>query len=296
MTIVQRTLAKDISTVGVGLHSGKRITLTLHPAPENSGIVFRRVDCTPEVVLPACPQNVNDTRLATTLNIGKVFISTIEHLMSAFNGLGIDNAVVDVDGHEIPIMDGSAADFVELVRKAGIVKQNAPRSFVRVKRVIRVEEGDKWAQLEPHEGFVVDFSIAFNHPVLDATPQRDVYDMACDDYAAKIGCSRTFGFVSDFDKLRAMGLIQGGSLDNAIAVDERGIVNPEGLRNEAEFVRHKMLDAMGDLYVLGRPLLAKYTASKSGHGLNNKLLRALVSDPQAWEEAAADESLLPSLA
>lgn len=296
MTIVQRTLAKDISVVGVGLHSGKRITLSLHPAPENSGIVFRRVDCSPAVVLPAFPQNVNDTRLATTLNIGKIFISTIEHLMSAFNGLGIDNAVVDVDGHEIPIMDGSARDFVDLVRKAGIVKQQAPRMFVRVKRVIRVEEGDKWAQLEPHEGFVVDFSIAFNHPVLDATPQRDVYDMARDDYAEKIACSRTFGFVSDFDKLRAMGLIQGGSLDNAIAVDEKGVVNPEGLRNEAEFVRHKMLDAMGDLYVLGHPLLAKYTASKSGHGLNNKLLRALLSDPDAWEGAMADESLLPSLA
>ncbi|MBQ9240894.1 MAG: UDP-3-O-acyl-N-acetylglucosamine deacetylase [Duodenibacillus sp.] len=296
MTIVQRTIARDISVSGVGLHSGRRITLTLHPAAENSGIVFRRVDCSPAVVLAARPENVNDTRLATTLNVGKVFISTIEHLMSAFSGLGIDNVVVDVNDHEIPIMDGSASDFVDLVREAGIVKQQASRSFVRVKRAVRVEDGDKWAQLEPHEGFVVDFSIAFHHPVLDATPQRDVFDMARDDYALKIARSRTFGFVSDFDKLRAMGLIQGGSLDNAIAVDEKGIVNPEGLRNEAEFVRHKMLDAMGDLYVLGHPLLARYTASKSGHGLNNRLLRALVSDPDAWEMATAEEALLPSLA
>ena len=248
--IVQRTLAKEVTRVGVGLHSGRKITLTLRPADVNKGIVFRRVDCDPVVELPARPENVNDTRLATTLNVGPVFVSTIEHLMSAFNGLGIDNAVVDVDAQEIPIMDGSAADFVGMIREAGIKRQDDDRIFVRVDKTIRVEEGDKWAQLEPYSGFIVDFSIDFHHPVIDATPQRDQFDAARDDYSDKIAVNRTFGFVSDFDKLRAMGLIQGGSLQNAVAVDEKGIVNPEGLRNEAEFVRHKMLDAMGDLYVL----------------------------------------------
>ncbi len=295
MIICQHTLARQVSTSGVGLHSGRRITLTLGPAEPGKGIVFRRVDCSPAVELPARPEMVNDTRLATTLNSGQVFVSTIEHLMSALNGLGIDNAVVDVDGHEIPIMDGSAADFVALVRQAGILEQAEPRQYVRVKKTVRVEDGDKWAQLEPHEGFVLEFSIAFNHPVLDATPQRDLFDLARDDYASHIGQNRTFGFVADFDKLRAMGLIQGGSLQNAIAVDDNGIVNPEGLRNEAEFVRHKMLDAMGDLYVLGHPLLARYSAHKSGHGLNNKLLRKLLGDPQAWELSTADRSLFPSM-
>ncbi len=294
--IVQRTLAKEVTRVGVGLHSGRKITLTLRPAGVNKGIVFRRVDCDPVVELPARPENVNDTRLATTLNVGPVFVSTIEHLMSAFNGLGIDNAVVDVDAQEIPIMDGSAADFVGMIREAGIKRQDDDRIFVRVDKTIRVEEGDKWAQLEPYSGFIVDFSIDFHHPVIDATPQRDQFDAARDDYSDKIAVNRTFGFVSDFDKLRAIGLIQGGSLQNAVAVDEKGIVNPEGLRNEAEFVRHKMLDAMGDLYVLGHPLLARYSASKSGHGLNNRLLRALIEDEDAWSMGPADEREVPWLA
>ena len=257
----------------------------MRPAPPDTGIVFRRVDLTPAVDLPARAESVNDTRLATTVNEGKVIVSTIEHLMSALNGLGIDNLYVEVDAPEIPIMDGSGATFVYLIRSSGILEQNAPKRFVRVKKTVEVRDGDKWAKLEPHNGFVLDFAIAFGHPAIDSTVQHAVVDLGQETYEDAVSRARTFGFVSDAELLRSMGLAKGGTLENAIVMDEFRVLNVGGLRSDDEFVKHKILDAMGDLYVLGRPLLARYSAYKSGHSLNNKLLRALIADPQAWEVA-----------
>lgn len=281
--IEQCTLRQTISTVGIGLHSGRRVKLTLRPAAPDTGIVFRRVDLTPAVELPACTTNVNDTRLATTLNIGKVTISTIEHLMGCLNGLGIDNLYVDVDAPEIPVMDGSAAAFVYLIHSSGITKQGVPRKYVRVKKVVEVHDGDKWARLEPYEGFALDFTIAFGHPAIDATEQHAVVDFTRDNFARDVSRARTFGFVNDVELLRSMGLAQGGTLENAIVLDDFRVLNEGGLRSPDEFVKHKILDAMGDLYVLGHPLLARYTAFKSGHAINNKLLRALIAEPSAFE-------------
>lgn len=281
----QCTLKQSVSVVGIGLHSGRKVRLTMRPAAPDTGIVFRRVDLTPAVDLPAKPEAVNDTRLATTLNSGKVIVSTIEHLMSALNGLSIDNLYVEVDAPEIPIMDGSGASFVYLIRSSGILEQTAPKRFVRVTKPVEVREGDKWARLTPHEGMILDFSIDFGHPAIDSTAQHAVVDLSKETYEGAVSRARTFGFVSDVELLRSMGLAQGGTLENAIVMDEFRVLNVGGLRSDDEFVKHKILDAMGDLYVLGHPLLAHYTAYKSGHSLNNKLLRALIADTSAWEMA-----------
>ena len=289
----QRTLKKVVRTVGIGLHSGRKVNLTLRPADPDTGIVYTRVDLNPPVVMPAEATRVNDTRMATTLNEGPVKISTIEHLMSAFNGLGIDNCYVDVDAPEIPIMDGSGASFVFLIQAAGIVEQPAPKRFVRVKKTVRVTDGDKWAQLEPHEGFSLAFSINFGHPAIDSTLQFTEVDLAKVDYAHAVSRARTFGFVQDVEMLRSIGLAQGGTLENAVVMDEYRVLNPEGLRGQDEFVKHKILDAMGDLYVLGHPLLTRYSANKSGHGLNNQLLRALLADDSAWEWAIFESEKAP---
>ena len=289
----QRTLKKVVRTVGIGLHSGRKVCLTLRPAEPDTGIVYTRVDLDPPVVMPAEATRVNDTRMATTLNEGAVKISTIEHLMSAFNGLGIDNCYVDVDAPEIPIMDGSGASFVFLIQAAGIVEQFAPKRFVRILKTVKVTDGDKWAQLEPHEGFSLAFSINFGHPAIDSTSQFMEVDFSKVDYAHTVSRARTFGFVQDVEMLRSIGLAQGGMLENAVVMDEYHVLNPEGLRSQDEFVKHKILDAMGDLYVLGHPLLARYSAHKSGHGLNNKLLRALLDDDSAWEWATFEGEQAP---
>ena len=279
----QRTLGESIAAVGIGLHSGRKIRLVLRPAEPDTGIVFRRVDLTPPVDIPSHPLNVNDTRMATTVNIGPAAVSTIEHMMSAFNGLGIDNCIVEVNAPEIPIMDGSGASFVYLIHSAKVLEQDAPRKFVRVLKPVEVREGDKRARLEPHEGFRLSFTIDFRHPAIDATVQYADVDFSKVGYEQAVMRARTFGFVQDVEMLRALGLAQGGSLENAIVMDEFRILNPGGLRDGDEFVKHKILDAMGDLYVLGAPLIAHYTAMKSGHGLNNKLLRALIADPSSFE-------------
>ena len=286
----QRTLEKEVSAVGIGLHSGRTVRLTPKPAPADHGISFTRVDLNPPVEIPADPLNVNDTRMATTVNIGRDAVATIEHLMSAMSGLGIDNCIVEVDAPEIPIMDGSGASFVYLLHQAGVIEQNAPKKFVKVTKTIEVKDGDKWARLEPHMGYALSFSIAFGHPAIDATEQFSEVDFSKTTYEKTISRARTFGFLQDVEMLRRIGLAQGGSLGNAIVMDEFRILNPEGLRGNDEFVRHKILDAMGDLYVLGHPLLARYRAHKSGHGLNNMLLRELLTNPDSWEYASFEDA------
>ncbi|MCX7896383.1 MAG: UDP-3-O-acyl-N-acetylglucosamine deacetylase [Rhodocyclaceae bacterium] len=291
----QRTLRSAIATTGIGLHSGRRVRLVLRPAPPHSGILFHRVDLTPVVTVRADAYAVGDTRLASCLVRGDVKISTVEHLMSAAAGLGIDNLNVDVDGEEIPILDGSAMPFVFLMQAAGIEEQPALKRFIRVARTVCVEEGDKWARLEPYEGFRLDFSIRFNHPAIDKSGARITVDFADQSYVREIAPARTFGFVHEVEALRAQGLAQGGSLHNAIVMDEYRVLNEEGLRAPAEFVRHKVLDAVGDLYLAGAPMLAAFVAHKSGHALNNRLLRALLSNQEAWEWASfAEASSLPS--
>lgn len=286
----QRTLREPVSTVGIGLHSGRRVSLVLKPAAADTGIVFRRVDLEGSADIPAKAENVNDTRLATTVNVGEARISTIEHLMSAFSGLGIDNCLVEVNAPEIPVMDGSAASFVFLIHAAGIVEQEAPKRFVRVLKPVEVKAGDKWARLEPHFGFSLDFSINFHHPAIDATIQRAKVDFSKDSYVKDVSRARTFGFVNDVEFLRSIGLAQGGTLENAVVMDDYRVLNSDGLRSRDEFVKHKILDAMGDLYVLGHPLLAAYTANKSGHDMNNKLLRALLAEEGAWETVTFEEA------
>lgn len=291
--IKQRTIKQTVSAVGIGLHSGRKVKIVMRPAPPDTGIVFRRVDVTPPVDLQSRAESVNDTRLATTLNVGKVIVSTIEHLMSALNGLAIDNLIVEIDAPEIPIMDGSGATFVYLIRNAGILEQSAARRFVRVKKSIEVRDGDKWARLEPHNGMILDFSIAFGHPAIDSTVKHAVFDLGQETYEKAVSRARTFGFVSEVELLRSMGLAKGGTLENAIVMDEFRVLNVGGLRSDDEFVKHKILDAMGDLYVLGHPLLARYVAYKSGHALNNRLLRALLADPEAWEIGEVQARELP---
>ena len=286
----QRTLRDSVAAVGIGLHSGRKVRLVLRPAPPGTGIVFRRTDLSPAVDIPAAPLNVNDTRMATTVNIGPATVATIEHLMSAFNGLGVDNCLVEVNAPEIPIMDGSGSSFVYLLHSAGLVEQCAPRKFVRILRPVEVREGDKLARLEPHEGFRLSFRIAFGHPAIDATDQTADIDFARVSYEQAVSRCRTFGFVQDVEMLRRIGLAQGGSLDNAIVMDEFRVLNPGGIREQGEFVKHKILDAMGDLYVLGAPLLAHYVAEKSGHGLNNQLLRQLLKETDAWEEVTFEHA------
>ena len=279
----QRTLKSLIRATGVGLHSGVKVTMTLRPAAPDTGIVFRRIDLDPPVELRADPFAVGDTRLASCLERDGVKIATVEHLMSALSGLGIDNAWVDVDAGEIPIMDGSAAPFVFLIQSAGVEDQNAAKKFIRVRKTVRVEEGDKWATLEPYDGFRLTFSIVFNHPVFDKSKTSVTVDFAEQSYVREVARARTFGFMQDVEAMRSQGLALGGSLENAIVMDEYRVLNADGLRYGDEFVKHKVLDAVGDLYLLGHPLLGAFSAHKSGHALNNKLLRALLADRTAWE-------------
>ncbi|GAB4178955.1 MAG: UDP-3-O-acyl-N-acetylglucosamine deacetylase [Rhodocyclaceae bacterium] len=279
----QRTLKSLVRTTGVGLHTGAKVTLCLRPAAPDTGIVFRRVDLDPPVELRADPFSVGDTRLASSLAAGGVRIGTVEHLMSALCGLGIDNAWADVDAPELPILDGSAAPFVFLVNSAGIEEQPAAKRFLRVKRAIEVREGDKWARLDPYEGFRIRFSIAFQHPVLEKSATELTFDFAEGSYVQEIARARTFGFMQDVEHMHEQGLALGGSLENAVVMDEYRVLNADGLRIPAEFVRHKLLDAVGDLYLLGHPLLAAFSAHKSGHALNNRLLRALIAAQDAWE-------------
>jgi len=284
----QQTIAEPIKTVGIGLHSGNRSNLFLKPAPIDSGITFVRLDMEPLLPIPGKAENITDTRLASVLQIGEHRISTVEHLLSACSGLGIDNLLVEVDGEEIPIMDGSAASFLFLIQSAGISAQNAMRKFIKINKMVEVVDGDKRARLEPHFGFKLDFTIDFKHPALDKTGQRCIIDFDETSYAKEIGRARTFGFAHEVEALREIGLARGGSLDNAIVLDEHRILNNEELRYEDEFVRHKILDAIGDLYLAGYPIIGSYVAEKSGHGLNNLLLRKLFSQPDAYEIVSFD--------
>lgn len=279
----QRTLKSIVSATGVGLHSGVKVKLTLRPAAPNTGIVFRRVDLVPPVDIKAGPYAVGDTRMASCLETDGVKLGTVEHLMSALAGLGIDNLYVDVDASELPIMDGSAAPFVFLLRSAGIEEQPVAKKFLRVRKPVEVRDGDKWARLEPYDGFRLSFSIRFNHPAVDQSGTQVAVDFADESYVRDIARARTFGFTQDVEALRAQGLALGGSLDNAIVMDEYRVLNMEGLRLPDEFVRHKVLDAVGDLYLVGHPLLGAFSAHKSGHAMNNQLLRALLVDASAWD-------------
>ena len=279
----QRTLKSLVSASGVGLHSGQKVRMTLRPAPADTGIVFRRVDLASPVDIPARAELVGEARLASTLVKGDVKIQTVEHLMSALGGLGVDNAYVDLDAPEVPIMDGSAGPFVMLIQQAGLEQQAAPKRFLRVLRRVEVTDGDKWARLEPYDGYKLSFSIDFRHPVIERSTQSVSIDFAETSYVKEIARARTFGFMHDVEDLRDSGLALGGGLDNAVVLDEYRVLNAEGLRFADEFIRHKLLDANGDLYLLGKPLLAAFSAHKSGHALNNRLLRVLLADAGALE-------------
>ena len=279
----QRTLKALTSASGVGLHTGEKVRMTLRPAPVDTGVVFRRVDLAEPVDIPARADLVGESRLASTLVKGAVKIHTVEHLMSALGGMGVDNVYVDLDGPEVPIMDGSASPFVLLLQQAGLEEQAAPKRFIRVKKTIEVKDGDKWARLDPHEGFKLSFSIDFRHPVIENSTQSVTIDFAETSYLKEIARARTFGFMHDIENLRDSGLALGGGLENAVVLDEFRVLNVEGLRFADEFIRHKLLDANGDLYLLGRPLLGAFSAHKSGHALNNRLVRALLADASARE-------------
>jgi UDP-3-O-[3-hydroxymyristoyl] N-acetylglucosamine deacetylase len=291
--IKQRTLKNCIKATGVGLHSGKKVLVTLRPAPAHSGIVFRRVDVTPAVEIPARAENVGDTRLSTSLARGEVRIATVEHLLSAFAGLGIDNAYVDVSAPEVPIMDGSAGPFVFLIQSAGIEEQSAPKQFMRIKRPMAVEDGDKWARLEPFDGFKVSFSIDFDHPLFDETTKFAEVDFSTTSFVKEVSRARTFGFLKEVEMLREKDLALGGSLQNAVVIDDYRVLNEDGLRYEDEFVRHKILDAIGDLYLLGHSLIGAFRGHKSGHALNNRLLRRLLADKSAWELVDYRDEVVP---
>ena len=286
----QRTLKSLISASGVGLHTGRKVRITLRPAAIDTGIVFRRVDLASPVDIPARADAVGETRLSSCLVRGEAKVYTVEHLMSALGGLGVDNAYVDLDGPEVPIMDGSAAPFVLLLQQAGLVEQAAAKKFLRIKRRVQVAEGDKWARFDPYEGYSLSFSIDFKHPVIDRSTQAVSVDFAETSYLKEIGRARTFGFMHDIENLRESGLALGGGLDNAVVLDEFRVLNAEGLRFADEFIRHKLLDAMGDLYLLGKPLLGAFAAHKSGHALNNKLARALMADAAAYEIAVFEKA------
>ncbi len=284
----QRTLKNKIKSTGVGLHTGVRVELMLRPAPSDTGIVFHRTDLPKPVTIGADARNVGDTRLSSSLEKDGARISTVEHLMSALAGLGIDNLHIDIAGPEIPIMDGSAGPFVFLLQSAGIVEQSVPKRYLRIKSAVEARQDDKWARFEPHHGFMLDFTIDFPHPVFGSENRHVAIDFAEHSYIKEVSRARTFGFMQDVEALRAAGLILGGNLQNAIVLDETRILNSEGLRYDNEFAKHKVLDAIGDLYLLGHPLIGKYTAYKSGHGLNNALSRALLSRPDAWELVTFD--------
>jgi len=285
----QRTIKSIVKTVGIGLHSGRKVELTLRPAAPGTGIVFSRVDLPTPVDIPASAMSIGDTRLASVLQKDGARVSTVEHLMSACAGLGIDNLYVDVTAEEIPIMDGSAASFVFLIQSAGIEEQNAPKRFIKVTKPVEIRDGDKFARLEPYFGFKLKFTIDFRHPAVDKTGQELEVDFANTSYVREIARARTFGFAHEVEMMRELGLARGGSMDNAIVLDEYRILNNDGLRYDDEFVKHKMLDAIGDLYVVGHPLLASYTAYKSGHGLNNALLRELLAHEDAYEIVTFDD-------
>ena len=297
--LAQRTLKTLTRAVGVGLHSGQRVELTLRPAQPDTGIVFRRVDLPEPVDIPISAQSVTDTRLASTISAGGAKVHTVEHLMSACAGLGLDNLYVDITAEEVPILDGSASSFVFLLQSAGVVQQKAPRRFIRVRQPVEVREGEgaslKWARLEPYHGYKLRFEIDFHHPAVDSTGQCVEFDLGSGSYARDIARARTFGFTRDVEMMRANGLALGGGLDNAIVMDDYKVLNHDGLRYDDEFVKHKILDAMGDLYLLGKPLLAAYSAFRSGHAMNNRLLRELLAHPEAYEIVTFDdEKLAPS--
>ncbi len=281
--IKQRTLKTVIRATGIGLHTGEKVYLTLRPAAIDTGIVFRRVDLPEPVEIQAVPENVGETTLSTTLIKGDVRVSTVEHLLSALAGLGIDNAYIDLNSAEVPIMDGSAGPFVFLIQSAGIEEQNAPKKFIRIKRSVTVEDGDKWVRFEPFDGFKVAFSIEFDHPVFNGRDQSAEIDFSTTSFVKEVSRARTFGFMNQIEMLRMNNLALGGSLDNAVVVDDYRILNEDGLRYEDEFVKHKILDAIGDLYLLGTSLIGAFYGYKSGHALNNKLLRALLANESAWE-------------
>ncbi len=297
--LAQRTLKSLTRAVGVGLHSGQRVELTLRPAQPETGIVFRRIDLPEPVNIPVSTLAVTDTRMASTISVGDARVHTVEHLMSACAGLGVDNLYVDITAEEVPILDGSSASFVFLLQSAGIALQNAPRRFIRVKQPVEVRQGEgaqaKWARLEPYHGFKLRFEIDFAHPAVDSTGQCVEFDLGTGSYSRDIARARTFGFTKDVEMMRSSGLALGGGLDNAIVMDDYKVLNADGLRYDDEFVKHKILDAMGDLYLVGKPLLAAYSAFRSGHALNNLLLRELEAHPEAWEVVTFDnERLAPT--
>lgn len=289
--IKQRTLRNVIHATGVGLHTGKKIYLTLRSAPANAGIIFRRVDLDDPVEIEAKPDNVGDTMLSTSLVKGDVKISTVEHLLSGLAGFGIDNAYVDLSSDEVPIMDGSAGPFVFLIQSAGVEEQNAPKQFLRIRESIRVEDEDKWAMFEPFEGFKVGFTIEFDHPMFHERDCKAEIDFSTTSYVKEVSRARTFGFMRDVELLRENNLALGGSLDNAIVVDDYRILNEDGLRYEDECVKHKILDAIGDLYLLGHSLIGSFTGFKSGHALNNRLLRELLATESAWELVSFEDEV-----
>ncbi len=289
----QRTLKTLTSAVGVGLHSGQRVEITLRPAQPDTGIVFRRVDLPQPVDIAVSALAVTDTRMASTISNGNAKVHTVEHLMSACAGLSVDNLYVDITAEEVPILDGSAASFVFLLQSAGIAFQNAPRRFIRVRQPVEVRQGqganEKWARLEPYNGYKLKFDIEFKHPAVDSTGQSVLFDMSTGSYSKDIARARTFGFTKDVEMMRANGLALGGGLDNAIVMDDYKVLNAGGLRYDDEFVKHKILDAMGDLYLVGKPLLASYSAFRSGHAMNNLLLRELLNQPDAWDVVTFDD-------
>jgi len=287
--LAQRTLKNVIRATGVGLHSGEKVFLTLRPAAVDTGIVFRRVDLAPVVEMPASAELVTETMLCTGLSKGAGKVMTVEHLMSAFAGLGIDNAYVDLSAPEVPIMDGSAGPFVFLLQSAGIVEQSRPKRFMRILRKVEVTDGDKVARFVPHEGFRLDFTVEFNHPAIPTARSRAVVDFSSEAYIREVSRARTFGFMRDLEFMRERNLGLGGSMDNAIVLDEFRVLNDDGLRYADEFVRHKILDAVGDLYLAGHPIIGAYEARKSGHALNNKLVRALLAARDAWEEVSFED-------
>ena len=288
--IKQRTLKNTIRATGIGLHTGDKVYLTLHPSEPNTGIRFRRTDLENPVMIEARPENVGETKLSTTLVRDGVKVSTVEHLLSALAGLGIDNAIVDVSAPEVPIMDGSAGPFVFLLQSAGVVEQNEPKQYIRIKRSVRVADGDKWAAFEPFDGFKVTFTIDFEHPAFSEHLKTAVMDFSSTTFVKEVSRARTFGFMKDIEFLRENNLALGGSLDNAIVVDDDKILNEDGLRYADEFVKHKILDAIGDLYLLGHSLIGEYQGFKSGHALNNKLLLSLLHDTEAWEKVSFDNA------
>lgn len=279
----QRTIKAGIKATGIGLHTGTKVTMSLRPAPSDTGIVFRRVDLAAPADIKASAEAVTDTRLCSALESNGAKVATVEHLMSALAGLGIDNLYIDLSGPEVPIMDGSAAPFVFLLQSAGLEELNAPKKFFRVRRAIEVRDGDKWARFDPYDGFRLTFSIIFDHPVFDRAGQTITVDLAETSYVKEVARARTFGFVQDVEAMRSAGLALGGSLDNAVVLDEYRILNSDGLRYADEFVKHKVLDAIGDLYLVGHPLIGAFSAHKSGHALNNQLLRATLAERDAWE-------------